>query len=570
MPPMGNDMIDDCGRANLLYGELVVRTMMVLGIEHFVVSPGSRSSPLTMALEGLESDRFSVVLDERSAAFLALGRIKATRKPVALICTSGTAGAHYYPAVIEARESGLPLVVLTADRPPELRHCHAGQTIDQSRLFGRYPVFQTELPVAGTNELLLRQVRDICRVAVESAMGVPGGPVHVNCPFREPFFPIDADKPVFDPVLTKGLHPVNKASSSSGIVPQLPQRTVILAGPRPASEPVGEPGAIQELARKFGWPILADAANPLRHQSDPDNPVIAHYDRIARDDALWKELAPDKVLLWGEPPTSKALRQKLTDLDIAGYLVNDGKHAINPIHGKIHWACSSMVEFLNTCSGHAGDYARAWQDADERMEQRLGAALEQPHALFEGDIHRSLAAILPEQAPVFLASSLAIRDADWFMPANDRRYRPFSQRGANGIDGTVSLARGIASGLKQPAWLVTGDLAFLHDGNGLLDSSRDHFGLFIILVNNQGGGIFEMLPVAQKCDRFEELYATPQIVDHAKLVAAHGGSHQLCASIGELESAVKNWQGKGIYVAELRIDRKVSRVLHKQYLVMND
>jgi len=204
------------------------------------------------------------------------------------------------------------------------------------------------------------------------------------------------------------------------------------------------------------------------------------------------------------------------------------------------------------------------------MESWLCRGLGESHPLFEGDIHRLLGRVLPLGAPVVFASSMAIRDAEWFMPANSNGYRPFSQRGANGIDGTVSLARGIASGLGEPVWLVTGDLAFLHDANGLLGSADDAFGLFVVLINNQGGGIFELLPVARKCARFEQLFATPQNVDLSQLVTAHGGRHQLCESVEELGRAVRTWDGNGFRVAEIRIDRKLSKDLHRRYLVNKD
>ncbi len=567
---MGNEKTPDPAWANLLIGELVIRALRSLGVKHFVVSPGSRSSPLIMAFEEVEEDGFSIVLDERSAAFQALGRIKATGNPVGLICTSGTAGAHYYPAVIEARESGLPLIVLTADRPPELRHCHAGQTIDQLKLFGSYPVFYAEMPIPVMNKLLFRQVREICRSAVEAAMGSPGGPVHLNCPFREPFFPIAGEKPALDYSLLDGLKPVLSEVSESGTVPKLPERTLILAGPRPGLDSSDEVEAVLALSQKRGWPILADASNPLRHHPQFPEAVVVHYDRISRDPELWNKLAPEAVVMWGEPPTSKILRQQLMDSDVTGYLVSDGKRTMNPFHGRIEWVGSSMVNFVEKCSSTAGNYVNSWIETDRSMESDLQIKLKEPHSLFEGDIHRMLGRALPNSAPVFYASSLAIRDAEWFMPANGKRFRPFSQRGANGIDGTLSLARGVASGLKSPLWLVTGDLTFLHDGNGLLGAADDDTGLFVILVNNNGGGIFELLPVAQRCQKFEELYATPQNVDLSQLVAAHGGRHQVCEDVNSLENAIRSWDGEGLVVAEIRVERKLSKELHKQHLVMKD
>ncbi len=564
---MSNDLSARTGRANGPYGELVVTALRKLGVQHFVVSPGSRSTPLTLAVAELPESEVTVCVDERSAAFHALGRIKVSRRPVALVCTSGTAGAHYYPAVIEAREAGLPLVVLTADRPPELRHCHAGQTIDQVKLFGTYPVFQAELPLPEDDPVMLRQVRELCRRAVEAALGPFHGPVHLNCPFREPFFPTDGgERAGFPPELLNGLHPVRRAVSDLPVLPDLPEKTLILAGPRPWMDHASEWESLLELSWSRGFPILADGSNPLRYHGAECPHLIIHYDRIARDDALWDELAPEAVILRGEPPTSKVLRARLADLDVRGYQIGEGKPGINPIHGRIEWAGGSVAAFIERCRGNYGHYGEHWARRDREFETRLSAALEEPHELFEGDVHRLLGKILPEDSPIFYASSLAIRDAEWFMPRRTVPLLPFSQRGANGIDGTLSLARGIAAGLGQPTFLVTGDLAFLHDANGLLGSHRDDPGVFVVLLNNRGGGIFDLLPVARQTPHFERFWGTPQEVDFRKWTEAHRGRHVLCDDLVSLEWAVEEWTGQGLMVAEIPVDRKASADLHRRYL----
>jgi 2-succinyl-5-enolpyruvyl-6-hydroxy-3-cyclohexene-1-carboxylate synthase len=508
----------------------------------------------------------TVRVDERSAAFYALGLIKATREPVALLFTSGTAGAHYYPAIIEARESGLPLVVLTADRPPELRHCHAGQTIDQLKLFGNYPVFQAELPVPVPDTVLLRQTRELCRRAVEAAAGAPRGPVHLNCPFREPFFDREVPPLPLDPSLLDGLEPVRRTHASPGQRPDLPERTLILAGPRPWLDDASEWESLLDLSWQRGFPILADAANPLRYHSSECPHVIIHYDRLVRDEATWEALKPEAVILWGEPPTSKVLRQRLTDLDVRGYLVGEGKRGINPIHGRIEWAGKSVAAFAERTRGGKGHFGEPWARLDREMEDRLQTALEEPHELFEGDVHRLLGKILPAGAPVFYASSLAIRDAEWFMPRRDDHLLPFSQRGANGIDGTVSLARGMVDALGRPGYLVTGDLAFLHDSNGLMGLDPSTHGLFVVLLNNEGGGIFEFLPVAGESDAFERLFATPVATRFQPLVEAHGGRYSHCDSLEALEAALNDWDGRGLQVAEVPVDRKASHRLHQQFI----
>lgn len=563
---MSGDLSTNAGSANLPFGGLVIGALTRLGVEHFVVSPGSRSTPLTLAVAALGEDKSTVILDERSAAFHALGRIKATRCPVALVCTSGSAGAHYFPAVIEAREAGLPLVVLTADRPPELRHCHHGQTIDQQKLFGTYPLFYAELPVPEMDSGLLRAVRETCRRAIEAALGVPHGPVHLNCPFREPFLPRNGVASQSGSNLLDGLTPVTAPVAVTNEPVELPERTLILAGPRPWRDPPSEWQAILGLSERQGFPVLVDGSNPLRYQSPGAAHVIVHHDRIVREDAAWESLVPEAVVLWGEPPTSKVLRQRLSGLDLPGFLTGSGKRRINPFHGRITWGGSSAEAFAARVKGGAGSYGKSWTEADSRAGAHLQAALAEPHALFEGDIHRVLGGTLPPGTPVCLASSLAIRDAEWFMPRSESGLVPFSQRGANGIDGTLSLARGIAAGSGRPACLVTGDLAFLHDTNGLLGSASDENGLLVILLNNAGGGIFEFLPVARESHAFERFFGTPQTVDFKRLAEAHGARHQTAGTLEELQWAIETWDTRGVSVVEVPVDRKVSRDLHRRFL----
>ncbi len=313
--------------------------------------------------------------------------------------------------------------------------------------------------------------------------------------------------------------------------------------------------------------MLADAANPLRSRAGGACVVAVHYDRLARDAAAWERLAPEALLLWGEPPTSKALRQRLAQADLPGYQIGGGKPGINPVHGRIAWLPCGAAAFAACCRGPRGDYAERWAAADAAAGEALAAALAGPHPLFEGDVHRLLGAALPDGAAVVYASSLAIRDAEWFQPARSRPLRPFSQRGANGIDGTLSLARGIAAGLGAPVYLVAGDLALLHDSNGLLGAAAQDPGVCVILLNNAGGGIFEFLPVAGRPEVFEPLFATPQRVDFALLARAHGAGHVRCDSLQRLEQALAGWNGRGILLAEVPVDRKASRDLHR--LVLN-
>jgi 2-succinyl-5-enolpyruvyl-6-hydroxy-3-cyclohexene-1-carboxylate synthase len=260
------------------------------------------------------------------------------------------------------------------------------------------------------------------------------------------------------------------------------------------------------------------------------------------------------------------LRQRLASLDVPGLLVGHGKPGINPFHGRVRWAGNSAAGFADAVRGGPGRYAQAWIDRELEAEGRLAAALAAPHPLFEGDLHRALAASLPPGAPLVFASSMAVRDADWFMPRRFEPLLPFSQRGANGIDGTVSLARGIAAGCGRGAVLVTGELAFLHDGNGLLGCADDQHGLFVLVINNGGGGIFDFLPVAGREAAFERFFATPQQADLRKRAEAHGASYLRIDDVSWLAEALAEWNGEGITVAEARVDRAASVAAHRRLL----
>jgi len=550
------------GQANGPFGRAVIEYLFQFGVAHFVVSPGSRSTPLALAVAGLPVRCGSVCLDERCAAFRALGHIRATGRPAAVVCTSGTAGAHYYPAVIEAREAGLPLVVLTADRPPELRHCHAGQTIDQLKLFGSYPLFHAELPLPEPDVRLLGQVRESCRHAIEAALSDPPGPVHLNIPFREPFFP-EGGPSTWDPGPSGPECAVVPIRQQAGAWPELPERTLILAGPRSTGESEAELQALCRLSRKRCWPILADGSNPLRH-GERGGTIVIHYDRLCRDSRRWEELQPQALVQWGEPPTSKVLRQRLAALDLPGVRIG-GKPGLNPTQSRVARLPGTLTDLEAALPERPGSFGTDWREADAACEEALGKALAEPHPLFEGDLFRLLGRELPTNAALLLANSLAVRDAEWFLPRRADPLLPFSQRGANGIDGTLSTAHGLALGLGQPVYLVCGDLAFLHDSNGLLGLGSADPGVCVIMVNNAGGGIFESLPVAHE-PAFESFFATPQRIHFRALVEAHGGSHRLCPGLPELAREIAGWDGRGLRVAEVPVDRKVSRDLHRRFL----
>lgn len=558
---MDTRLTAEAGQANAAFGRLVIETLWRSGVAHFVISPGSRSTPLAVAASA--TGALTVIPDERSASFYALGRIKASGRPAAFICTSGSAVAHAFPAVIEAAESGLPLLVLSADRPPELQHCHAGQTIDQLKLFGSYARFFAQLPVPQVDERLARQTREILRRAVAAAMGQPGGPAHLNCPFREPFF---SRGPWELPAgLLEGMTPLTSESRSEVAVPVLPAKTLLLAGPRARREDSREWSALVRFLQRSGMPVLADGCNPLRHATDTGLNIMAHYDRLARNDALWDGLEPEAVLVWGEPPTSKILRERLQALDLNLYPLGSGRTDMNPLHGRL-MPPVDVHALSENCPIGPGAFGEEWAAKEASMESALARHLAQEAAFFEGAVHRILAEEVEAGTPVVFANSLAVRDAEWFLPAGRTGWEPYSQRGANGIDGTVSLARGIVEARERPGILVIGDLAFLHDSNGLLQAARTASGLLILLINNSGGGIFEFLPAAHEVAGFEALFATPQTVQFADLAKAHGIPHSCVADAESLRVALRQWRRSGLTLLEVRVDRKISAAAHRASL----
>lgn len=552
----------DFRNTNTLWCSVLVETLVRRGVRHAVISPGSRSAPLTFALARHPGIEAIPVLDERSAGFFALGLAKQHRLPVALVCTSGTAAANFLPAVVEARESGVPLLVLTADRPPELRDCHSGQTIDQVKIYGGYANFQHELAVPQATLPMLRYLRQTVAHAVGCAVHPFGGPVHLNCPFRDPLVPLADSVPLppdkqlagfFD-----GLAPV-ESSTDGGVGPKLrfKERGVIVVGPNEASSGEDFARNVGRLAKALGWPVLADALSPVRTHAKGVGPVVAHYDTLLRNETLATTLRPAQVICIGGWPTSKVLRSWLQTADPEVVLVTERAANEDGLHLRTRFVRASLAEWSRGFSGRRAptSYAREWLAADARAARRLRAALAAEKNLVEPVWPGVLAANLPKGTACFLASSMPVRDAEYFWPTGHRGQRIFFNRGANGIDGTLSTSLGVAHG-GAPAVLVTGDLALLHDTNGFLSLPKFKGSLTIVLINNNGGGIFEHLPVARFEPPFEEFFATPQHIDFKKLCATYNVSHTGVKSAAHLARLVAKLPQRGVRLLELRTDRR--------------
>ena len=563
----------DFRNVNSLWASVAAETLHRLGLETAIVCPGSRSTPLTMAFARHLKIEALPILDERSAAFFALGCAKRQFRPVALVCTSGTAGANFYPAIIEAYESGIPLFVFTADRPPEMRDCGSGQTIDQQKLFGRFAKHYSELAVPQATHSMLDYLRQTLVSGWRQAVWPKAGPVHFNCPFRDPLPPIadgstqrlkanfDEEKFFYSTgfttsttVQTQSLLPSKTwAQSKSGI---------IIAGAATPTDPKRYCQAIGDLSCSLGWPILAEGLSPLRNYAIAQKSLISTYDIVLRNSECADSLAPEMAIQLGPLPISKVLRQWLQQHRPQRWAISEGEN-LDPLHGATRFLVSTVEALADTFKNGSvptpdnSEYFQQWVAQEQTVRRSLNSRLEAEQSLVESKVVWLLSQHLPKQTPLFIANSMPVRDVEYFWPLGDRQIQPIFSRGANGIDGTLSTAMGIAH-RNRPTVLLTGDLAFLHDTNGLLNNKQLNGHLTVIVINNNGGGIFEMLPVSQFEAEFEKYFVTPQSVDLVALCQAYGIEHQLIEQVEGFVSCIEALPERGMRVLEVRCDRKQS------------
>ncbi|MBD1932634.1 MULTISPECIES: 2-succinyl-5-enolpyruvyl-6-hydroxy-3-cyclohexene-1-carboxylic-acid synthase [Cyanophyceae] len=558
---------------NSVWASILTETLKRLRLATAIICPGSRSTPLTVAFTQQNEVEAIPILDERSAAFFALGIAKRTGIPVALVCTSGTAGANFYPAVIEAKESRIPLVVLTADRPPELRDCHSGQTIDQVKLYGNYPNWQAELALPSLEMGMLGYLRQTMIYAWERSLFPTPGCVHLNIPFRDPLAPIpqldtESLKLQFQPedffagIASGGLPSLLRGT---GEIPsttiqewQQCKRGIIIAGTAQPRFPKEYCNAVLKLSQALKFPVLAEALSPLRNYAQLNSSLISTYDLILRNQQSAKELIPKMVIQIGELPTSKELRNWLDNTKIQRWIIDPSDHNLDPLHGKTTHLRTSVESLVETqfIASLPTEYLHLWCEAEAKVRQNIDETMANMETLFEGKTAWLLSQFLPQKTPIFISNSMPVRDAEFFWKPNNSGIQPFFNRGANGIDGTLSTALGIAH-QNQSSVMLTGDLALLHDTNGFLLRNKFIGHLTIILINNNGGGIFEMLPISKFEPPFEEFFATPQDINFARLCATYNVEHEVITSWEHLKQRLNPLPSKGIRVLELRTNRKL-------------
>jgi 2-succinyl-5-enolpyruvyl-6-hydroxy-3-cyclohexene-1-carboxylate synthase len=555
---------------NLVWASALFDELRRGGVQDVVVCPGSRSGPLAIAASRNSELKTWSVIDERSAAFFALGLAKQTARPTALVCTSGTAAAHFFPAVIEASLSRLPLVILSADRPWELHGFGAPQTIEQGALFGRYVRSFVELAAPEANAKALLHLRSVMARAVNVAT-VQCGPVQVNAAFRDPLdvsrdeHPTDVLKSLDSSVAARfigGHVRVDVAALDEVFAALAPLgRGLIVCGPRRPDEAFGT--AVHALGRAWGVPVLAEATSSARFGASG---AIAHYDALVRNAAFAQTMRPEFVLRFGGGLTSKALQSWLDASQAVTIGFSEGGDPIDPNHRARFVLTADEVEACQALAAKSKNadpsYAEAFHCADELARKALLQAAGED--LSEPTVARELVGQLPPGASLFVSSSMPIRDLDAFAVPSGAPLRVFANRGANGIDGIVSTTAGIAARANRPSAVLTGDLALLHDLSGLVTARRLGVSMAVVVVNNDGGGIFHFLPVSKAGASFEELFATPHGIDLAQVAAMAGARHWQPRSISEYRGALRDSLEGGLHLIEVRTDRSANVTEHRR------
>jgi 2-succinyl-5-enolpyruvyl-6-hydroxy-3-cyclohexene-1-carboxylate synthase len=539
---------------HLAWARLLVRALFEAGARDAVLSPGSRSTPLALALaDGPLALR--VISDERSAAFYALGQARVTSRPTVLVCTSGTAGAHYLPAIIEASESHLPLVAVTADRPWELGQAAAPQTIDQIRLFGAFVRFFADLGAPDDAALSLRAVARVAAQAVAASRAPVPGPVHLNARFRKPLEPVAvttreawedvaASLEARGPTRVVGASATLDAAALDALADRIAkaERGVIVAGPCALAAP-GDREAVFELARRTGFPLLAEATSQVRFARAPEGVVrVGALDVVLRSSAARARLRPDLVLSIGRPPTSTGFAELASEaprIVVAPHGWNDPwSDAEALVVAPIAATARGIAERLR-----ADSRDRRWAESFRRADAIAASAVEAELAsemLVEGQVARAVVGACPEHALLVVGNSAPVRDLDlWAAPSN-RSLDVVHQRGASGIDGLVSSTAGAAAVARRPTLLLLGDVSLAHDVGALALLADAEEPVAIVVVDNAGGRIFETLPVAAaiSSDRLEQLFATPPRVDWEKAAAAFGVRFASARTASELTAAL--------------------------------
>lgn len=569
---------------NILWAETFVSELSSLGVKHACISPGSRSTPLTYAFASNKKIKCFPVIDERSSGFFALGLTKGAKNPVALVCTSGTAVAELYPAIIEAYQSKVPIIVCTADRPPELKNIGANQTINQENIYKNHIRWFADAGLPYVSKKGIEKIRSITQRAIIESSIKNIGPVHINFPFKEPFEPNSFTDEITQKVLGtakrnsdffKDLNRANKISPKqlskvSADVNDY-QKGIILIGFDNYSK--GFFNACRLLSLKTGYPIFTDAASGMRFNVSTSKSVLTNYESYLRSKIFTSAHKPEYIIQFGRNFTSKTLSNFIGESKSKKLLVNQFGNWKNPketstsvIAVDPEIFCKKLIQLFKRKSVKRNEWLNDFIAIENHATIIKNKIFYQAKFPNETKIITEALSAIPDNSNLMISNSLPIRDLDLAASLMKKKINLFNNRGASGIDGIISTALGIAQSTSKKTFLITGDLAFYYDINSLLNASLYSIPLTIILINNNGGRIFEVLPISAYKKIFEKYFVTPHNLEFKKIVLALGGRH----------SEVKSWKAfKGLLsaesfdktfsVIEIKTDPKKSLALRRKY-----
>jgi 2-succinyl-5-enolpyruvyl-6-hydroxy-3-cyclohexene-1-carboxylate synthase len=547
------------------YVHTIVQTCLQAGIKDIVISPGSRSTPLAYAFSHTKAFNTYIQVDERSAGFLALGIAKAKHIPVVLVCTSGTAAANYFPAIVEAKYARIPLIILTADRPHELREVGAPQAIDQIQMYGNHVKWSVDFPLADEHDETIPFIERHTGRAIATAKSAPMGPVHINVPFREPLL-LDFDYEVIASTFKPAL--IGEITASQSTVRLVEEtiadstRGILIVGEMAGNFPRDDFWA---FAKSIQWPVLADPLSQLRTSvpEDCQHLLIDQYDALLKSDQFKNEVHPDAVIRFGTQPVSKPLSIYLKTIRPNIFIVVDENPLFRDSLGVVTQHIHSKPEVFWNKIKNAGrnETLHIWAEANEISTRHIETYIETQHD--EGAYAGMLFKWLPDDTDLIASSSMPIRDVDTFFKQTHKDIGIYANRGTNGIDGVVSTAFGIQQARKRPATLLIGDIAFLHDVNGLLASRFHETDLTIVVMNNDGGGIFSYLPQSSEETYFEKLFGTPTGLTFDAIAKMYDAEYFTVDSMIAFKAAISTPKAMQLRIIEVKTDRQENVVSHK-------
>ncbi len=574
---------------NILWTETFVREIISLGVKFVSISPGSRNTPLTLAFANNKKIKSFVHIDERSSGFFALGLAKASGTPVAVVCTSGTAAVELYPAIVEAYQQRVPLIICTADRPPELINSGANQTINQNNLYKNHIRWFADVGLPEPIIPRLKELKVIVRKAIYKSTIESKGPVHLNFPFRKPFEP----KTYTDEINEDVIYFAENISSSPDrfckeeakdisnekwflkICSYLEkfEKGLIIVGPGNYNPKFLK--KCQALSQKLSYPLLADGTSQLRFGSHSKNNIISNYDAFLRSNIFSRNHQPDVIIQFGRTITSKGLDTFLENCSAARFMINEYGDWFDPANKSIdsfacqpYLFCDKMLNALNKnkVKRKKSDWLISFNSTEQKVLELKRKIIDRSTFPNESRLINGIIQAIPDGCQIMVSNSMPVRDFDYFASCTEKKIVVFNNRGASGIDGITSTALGIAAAVQKRTVLITGDLAFYYDLNGLLGAKKYSIPLVVILINNNGGGIFEVLPISNYGKVFKKYFVAPHDLDFKNFTKAFSGNYKLIKSWNDFKisfsPAIKR---KNFSVLEIKTNAVESLNLRKKF-----